>query len=41
MRALCATESGVFKLEDFAAAKPQNLPPESCAKNTGAARALS
>ncbi|AIE60171.1 hypothetical protein MGA3_06760 [Bacillus methanolicus MGA3] len=32
MRVLCATESGVYKLEDFAASKPQNLPPESCAK---------
>jgi hypothetical protein len=33
MRALCATESEVYKLEDFAATKPQNLPPESCAKH--------
>jgi hypothetical protein len=30
------TESGVYQLEDPAAAKPQNLPSESYAKNIGA-----
>jgi hypothetical protein len=30
------TESGVYQLEDPAAAKPQNLPSESYVKNIGA-----